>query len=158
METKPAADISKPLLNGTNILAKDELQDLQKDDKLMYWRWDTYKGHFPHYCQIAQEFRCNGDFSAQAHIGRVNEDWNPLGFAVREVKTDPCQPSPKSYCDIKDWQDAKSKFKSNFGARVFLIKNMPLASIADAVLIDFGKPGEQIVPDIGIRVRRDSWP
>jgi hypothetical protein len=33
-----------------------------------------------------------------------------------------------------------------FGVRVFLIRNLPIHSLAGRMLIDFDKPNEQIVP------------
>jgi len=80
VETAPGAAISKALLSGTNELTSAELEDLQKDDALFVWAWDSYKGLYKHYCEVTHKFRCKSDYTARHLIGSINVDWHPLGF------------------------------------------------------------------------------
>ena len=76
-------------------------------------------------------------------MGGISRDWHPLGFSQMGIKKDPCGVPVKTYCEFEDWKKAGAQFKSNFGARVFLIRNLEIAKISGRILIDFNKPAEQ---------------
>jgi hypothetical protein len=150
IEDNPNNKIDKRLLNE-GVLSKDELDDLRRIDALNYWRFENYKQHFRHYCELSQTFRCDTSYSARNYIGGVNIDWHPLGFAQKNIKVDSCTQPVSSYCSISNWHDAKTSLEANFGARIFLIQNLQIDSISNRFLIDFGNPGSQFIPDIGLR-------
>src|SRR5262249_49637328 len=127
---------------------------------LTYWRFDSYFRYYPHYCKLAQTFRCDtrNAYSARPYLGGLNIDWHPLGFANRNAQHDPCDDNVDSYCAVSDvgspdksWKDAEAALKADFGARVFFIENLSIDGIKDRVLIDFGEPERQFIPDIGLR-------
>jgi hypothetical protein len=151
VEMKNGNQIAKPLLKGTPALSQDEQTDLSRLDALIYWSWDNYSQRFPHYCALAEVFRCDSSYSAHHYIGPVNIDWHPLGFAQRNASQDSCSPSHASVCAISSWKSAETSLSSNFGSRAFLIKNLTIDTIANRVLIDFGDPAHQYIPDIGLR-------
>jgi hypothetical protein len=125
-------------------------QNLKNRDNLPGWSWEGYKAHYKKFCLLSIDFNCN-DYSEKMYMSRIEEDWNPLGFARR---TPPghgiCEPESKSVCDISDWKQATQEFREAFGARAFLIRNYKMKSLADPYLIDFEQPDAQVIPDIGV--------
>jgi len=137
------------LISGkTNALNAEELTDL--DNTAIYsWRWENYRTRYPHYCELAQEFRCKAKYAARANIGGLYRDWHPLGLAQDEQQ-DPCLESTTNYCKA-DWAALRKTLLPHFGSRVFLIENLDLTTIGDRYLIEFGSAGDQVIPDIGFR-------
>lgn len=157
LESDAHTQIATPFLRGMN-LSDDENTDLSRANALNYWRWDNYFSYYPHYCQMAQTFRCGLTYSAHNYLSGPNIDWHPLGMAQKDTSRDPCDHPEPNYCAVSDsnsapnsWKSMKAKFLSGFGSRVFLIQNLTLESIKDRVLIDFGEPEKQYIPDIGLR-------
>lgn len=68
-----------------------------------------------------------------------------------KLDSDPCAKPVKAYCEFDDWKKMASLDKKDFGARVFLIRNLEIAKIPGRILLDFDKPSEQLIPDIGTR-------
>jgi hypothetical protein len=57
--------------------------------------------------------------------------------------------SRSQVCKITDWGDAEA-LKDSFGARVFLIENLEIASIVGRRMFDFVSPDTDLIPDIAV--------
>jgi hypothetical protein len=154
VEMRDSSQITTPLLKGTGALGKAASDDLPHVDALAYWAWPNYRDLYPEYCRLAQTFRCDSKYSAHRYVGPVNIDWHPLGFAQKNATQDSCSLNPVNYCAVSDWKSAEKNLSNNFGARIFLIENMSIDQIPNRVLIEFGDPSHQIIPDIGFRFGR----
>jgi hypothetical protein len=154
IENGPTNKIDKRLLKDTDTLKDEEVADLKHIDALSYWRFENYKKYFKDYCELAERFRCDNSYSARNYMGGLNIDWHPLGFAQKEVEEDSCSKDAGSYCSISNWAAAKASLKNHFGSRVFLLQNLTIDNIPNRILIDFGNPPNQFIPDIGFRTQR----
>jgi hypothetical protein len=128
-----------------------EKADLEATRDIASWSWKSLSKYYAHYCELAQEFRCQGAFTAKTLIGDLSRDWHPLGFA-RGLAPDesPCAPSQTTdQCNFSSWQDT-SRLRTIIGARVFLMENMELSAIGGRILIDFDRPDVQVIPDLGV--------
>ena len=55
------------------------------------WAWSTYGVHYPGYCKLAQEFRCDPTYAAHGALGEIDANWHPLGFSERvQAVKEPC--------------------------------------------------------------------
>jgi hypothetical protein len=140
-------NLQNKLIIGKNALNNAELTDLA-DMSIPSYRVSSFADKYPHYCQIAYEFACTSSYSAQAYLGSVSRDWHPLGFS-QNPSADRCNLPVAKYCEFKDWKTAEDQYRSSFGSRVFLIRNLEIKNIPGRVLIDFNKPSEQLIPSIG---------
>ena len=152
VETRKAiqTQLKKKLLDGTNALNEGEIQDLTAIDIPSY-RLLNFKDNYRHYCELAREFQCNTAYSAQAYIGALSKDWHALGFSQQDPTGDRCRLSIPKYCEFTDWKTTKEEYGGHFGSRAFLIRNLEIKNIPGRIMIDFDKPGEQVIPDIGTR-------
>lgn len=91
------------------------------------WAFGNYSSHYPTFCTFSQTFRCESPrYSARYYLGDINDDWNPLGFANKSsTGHSPCETQiSDAFCKISDWDDATNQFEMDFGARVFLVKQL----------------------------------
>jgi hypothetical protein len=140
--------LTKRLLDGKNTLGPTELQDLA-ETSIQSYKLSSFTDKFQHYCEIAHELACSGStYSVQAYIGKISSDWHPLGFS-QNPRSDRCNLPISEYCKFKDWNAAWKDFNNQFGSRAFLIRNLEVKNIPGRILIDFDKPSEQLIPDIG---------
>lgn len=148
IQAEIGSQLEKPL--AFSDLTENDEKNLKNRDNLLAWSWDGYKAHYKKFCLLAIDLHCN-DYSEKTYISRIEEDWNPLGFARRTPPNHGiCEPESKSVCDISDWKQAAQEFREAFGARAFLIRNFKVKSLADPYLIDFEQPDAQLIPDIGV--------
>ena len=138
---------SKRLIEQATFDDKTEQQNLSDDDTRTMWAWDSYRSYYPHFCEVAQKFRCDKTYAAHTFISTINGDWHPLGFA-RLQKVNTCQ-TPKAMCKDKDWTEISRDIRPDFGSRIFLMDNLEIKSLGSRYLIDFDKPEWQHIPDIG---------
>jgi hypothetical protein len=151
VEARKDVDLSKPFLRGTNYLNREELEELERHKEINSYRFSNYQDKYRRYCELAQQFRCDMTYSARDYIGGLNMDWHPLGLAQRDVEKDPCFRPDPNYCAISDWKSAKSALLPEFGTRAFFIRNQEINAIPGRMLMDFGEPVHQLIPDIGLR-------
>lgn len=126
-----------------------ERQLLENNVDIESWSWLYYSEAFETYCKLAQKFKCNKKYEAHQYISEFNNDWSPFGYA-RKNKEDTCR-NPDQICKLpeKQWDKVADKIYGDFGARVFLVDNFEINSLGSRYLIDFDKPNEQVIPDIG---------
>jgi len=142
------------------------MADLGTEKNRASWAWENYRTFFPDYCRVAVQFAdknlerqetvtstrvCSPEnpCDAQAFMGTIADDWDPLGFALLDPKTR----SPHA-CDLassQEWTDQIESEQANFGARVFLIRNLSISDLDDATIRDFYDPEHDIVPGIGVQ-------
>ena len=160
LEADPQNKITSSLFTGQNALSAEEAIDLKNYNALNYWGWDNYFKFYPHYCQIALDFVCKlPTYSARSYISGPNTDWHPLGLAQTSIARDPCDPDIRpNFCKVPDlnssnnsWKTMKAALLKSFGSRVFLVQNLKIDSIKDRVLIDFGEPSTQYIPNMTLR-------
>lgn len=128
-----------------------EHQDIDQDQNIHTWAWGNYRKFFPKYCEIAQAFKCNKGYSAHQYISEFNDDWSPFGYA-RNDKLDTCK-IENNPCLVDSqatsWDSIANNIENDFGARSFFIDNYEIKDLGSRYLIDFDKPDQQIIPDIG---------
>jgi hypothetical protein len=160
LESDPRNKITNSLFTGQDTLTAEEAADLKNFNALNNWRWDTNFKFYPHYCQIALDFVCTlPPYSARSYISGPNTDWHPLGLAQISAARDPCDPDIRpNFCKVPDlnsaensWKAMKSALLKSFGSRVFLMQNLKIDSIQDRVLIDFGEPTTEYIPNMTLR-------
>ncbi|MET4181731.1 hypothetical protein ABIB94_003832 [Bradyrhizobium sp. JR7.2] len=141
--------LTKKFLDGKNSLNGEELKDLEITSIPSY-RWDEQFGKkYPHYCSLSNEFACNpSTYSAHAYVGSISHDWHPLGFS-QNPREDRCNLPTTKYCEYSGPNAAARDYSSKFGARAFLIRNLEINKIPGRILIDFDRPYDQVIPDIG---------
>jgi hypothetical protein len=149
---KDLPELKERFFVGDRLLNKDDEAELESTEIYSY-RLENFGKQYQHYCELTYNFKCDKAnlYSSRTYIGGISRDWHPLGFSQMGIKKDPCGVPVKTYCEFEDWKKAGAQFKSNFGARVFLIRNLEIAKIPGRILIDFNKPAEQRIPDIGTR-------
>jgi hypothetical protein len=152
VETRKAiqTQLKQKLVDGTGALIGDQAKDLKALDIPSY-RLASFKDNYLHYCELAREFHCTAGYSAQAYVGALTKDWHPLGFSQKDPPDDRCRLSVPTYCEFSDWKKAKEEYSGHFGSRAFLIRNLEIKNIPGRIMIDFDKPSEQLIPDIGAR-------
>jgi hypothetical protein len=135
-------------LNVDHELNPNERHDLRQLD-IATWSWSGYSQHYKHYCELAQRFRCNEQYTARSLIGDVSRDWHPIGASLQISGVHkPCE-DPNAPCQVQNW-DQILGLAQQFGARAFLIENLELSKISGRIMIDFHDPENQVIPDIGI--------
>jgi hypothetical protein len=121
----------------------------QGDKEIISYGWDKYEKFYPQYRKLTQTFRCaehSAEFSAAPLIGNLSHDWHPLGFSERDAgnpcidQFEPCRLSLRTI---------PPNLVKHFGARTFLFENAPLEELPGLLLIDFTRPRDQLIPDIG---------
>ena len=138
---------SKRLIDQ-NTFNADEQRNLSDDDAIVSWSWDSYRTYYPHFCKVAQEFRCDKNYASRQFMSALNDDWHPLGFA-RMKKAHACE-NRDAVCGYKqDWPEISKGISSDFGSRVFLMNNLEIKDLGSRYLIDFDRPELQVIPDIG---------
>jgi len=153
IQKDPSVQLEKTL--NFSELTKDDDQNLQNRENRPAWSWKGYKDHYKKFCQLSIELHC-GDHDEKKYMSRIEEDWNPLGFARRTPSVHgTCEEQSKNVCDISDWQKAAQQFREDFGARAFLIKNFKIKNLADPYLVGFEQPDAQVIPDIGVADLRE---
>ena len=94
VEARKDIETPKPFLRGQNSLSQPELDDL-KDVTIESYQVDKFRDKYPHYCSLAQQFRCHQtSYSAYDYIGGLSDDWHPLGFAQRPPRKTPATRRP----------------------------------------------------------------
>ncbi|HXH47146.1 MAG TPA: hypothetical protein VNK51_25315 [Bradyrhizobium sp.] len=140
--------LSKKLLDGTNALNSEELRDLAITSIPSY-KLESFLSKYPHYCALTYEFACKpSTYSAHAFVGSISHDWHPLGFS-QNPREDRCNLPSAKYCEHTDWDAASREYRTKFGARAFLIRNLEINKIPGRVMIDFDRPYDQVIPNIG---------
>lgn len=139
--------LTKKFLDGTK-LNSEELKNLEITSIPSY-TFDELSKNYPHYCLLSNDFACNpSTYSAHAYVGSISHDWHPLGFS-QNPREDRCNlPTPK-YCEYTGRDAARRDYRNKFGARAFLIRNLEINKIPGRILIDFDRPFDQVIPDIG---------
>ena len=132
--------------NGAN-KATTLLEDLE-NTQITTWSWGGYGESYKQYCQAVQEFRCEAKYYAHKHIGNISVDWHPIGYARHSTPVKmPCSNDEKvRLCEVKDWSKVEAEINSDFGARVFLIRNQRIENIEGRYMIEFTRPESQIIP------------
>jgi hypothetical protein len=160
VEANTQNKIENTLFTGSNTLRDDEAADLRNYSALNYWRWDNYFKFYPRYCQIAHDFECDVrlHYSAHSYLSGPNTDWHPLGLAQIGTQKDACDIPVADYCKVSDlnsannsWKSKKAELLKSFGSRIFLMQNLKIESIKDRVMIDFGEPDKQYIPNMTLR-------
>ncbi|MDE5446524.1 hypothetical protein GWG65_35215 [Bradyrhizobium sp. CSA207] len=140
--------LSKKLLDGTNALNSEELRDLAVTSIPSY-KLESFLDKYPHYCALTYELACKSStYSALAFVGSISHDWHPLGFS-QNPRVDRCDLPSAKYCEYTNWDAAGQEYRNKFGARAFLIRNLEINKIPGRVMIDFDRPYDQVIPDIG---------
>jgi hypothetical protein len=124
------------------LLTPAERNNLAQVD-LPSWAWNNYRVHFAGFAQAFATLR-KLNASATRYIGHIGPDWCEPGCA-RILK--PHDDGDKNSFSL-ELPDGKSLTIENFGARVFLIRNVPITQLPGRMLIDFNEPEKQIIPDI----------
>jgi hypothetical protein len=151
VESRKDVDLPKKFLVGSNLLNDGELDDI-KLNSINSYRLESFSDKYQHYCELAHQFQCGYSFSARDRIGGLNPDWHPLGFSKRQTDEVACRNlNDAGYCKFSDWKSSKALWRSQFGSRAFLIRNLAIEDIDGRILIDFDQPDRQKIPDIGIR-------
>jgi hypothetical protein len=142
-------DVRKYLSEKNRTKSSDILDNLGSTE-ITTWGWDSYGESYKEYCQAAQEFRCEKKYSARNLIGNLSVDWHPLGFARQFTPNKlPCIGEEKArLCEIHNWKQVQTELSTNFGARVFLIRNERIENIEGRYMIEFTQPETQIIPII----------
>jgi hypothetical protein len=122
------------------LLSPAESKDLA-NGKIASWAWDSYREHFASYSRVFERLRADR-ISAIDHIGHIGRDWCPAGCSRLVGHDTPLRPDTMTL----ELSDSSPVAIERFGVRVFLIRNLPIDSLAGRILIDFDKPDEQIVP------------
>jgi hypothetical protein len=152
VDKRRGVDVEKSFFAGENSLNGDELTKLRESTKIPTYQIKGFLDNYPHFCQLAQEFRCTKSYSERPYVGELASDWHPLGFSLRNPEDDYCKPDiRREYCRFSDWNSARTTWLPSFGSRAFLIENLPVQEMADRILIDFTSPDDKIIPDIGLR-------
>jgi hypothetical protein len=136
-------------------LSPDALKALQLGQErpaLDVWAWSTYGAHYPDYCKLAQEFRCDPNYAAHADLGAIDANWHPLGFSERvQAIKEPCgKEADDKFCPITDPASIWPSLAPYYGARIFYIKDEPVSSLDGRVLIDFDLPEIQRIPSLDL--------
>ncbi|TWI07878.1 hypothetical protein LPJ38_03180 [Bradyrhizobium daqingense] len=141
--------LTKKFLDGTNSLNSDQAKDLAITSIPSY-KWDDQFGKtYPHYCALSNQFACNpSTYSAHAYVGSISHDWHPLGFS-QNPREDRCNLPTTKYCEYTSREAAERDYRNKFGARAFLIRNLEINKIPGRRLIDFDRPYDQVIPEIG---------
>jgi hypothetical protein len=152
VETRKAiqTQLNKKLLDGTGALNDPQMKGLEGFSVPSY-RLVNFKDNYQRYCQLAREIHCAEGYSAKAYIGALSKDWHPLGFSQKNPPIDRCTLSIPQYCTFADWKTTKNEYGDHFGSRAFLIRNLEINNIPGRIMIDFDKPDQQVIPDIGAR-------
>lgn len=140
LDGKHAADGAYRAARLEQRLSPAELANLA-DRKLASWAWDNYRQFFGSYARVFGELR-RENVSALEHIGHIGRDWCEPGCS-RLVGHATALRQQTMTLELADGSPLELK---RFGIRVFLIRNLPIDSLAGRMLIDFDKPTEQIVP------------
>jgi len=107
------------------------------------WAWDNYRQFFPAFAQAVATLRTS-EASAFARIGHIGHDWCEAGCA-RWLSPGSAANENSFALELPDNRPFTIK---NFGVRVFLIRNLPLDTIEDRVLLDITDPQTQPLPDL----------
>lgn len=152
VETRKAiqAQLNKKLVDGTGALNAPQMKGLEGLSVPSY-RLANFKDNYRRYCELAREIHCGDGYSAKAYIGALSVDWHPLGFSQKNPPLDRCTLSIPQYCAFTDWKATKNDYGDHFGSRAFLIRNLEINNIPGRIMIDFDKPDQQVIPDIGAR-------
>lgn len=140
--------LTRKFFDGTDTLNTDEQRDLA-NTSIPSYRLDRYSDKYPRYCALTYKFACKSSaYSAHAFVGNISNDWHPLGFS-QQTNEDRCGLSPTRYCEYSNWDAARQEYRNKFGARAFLIRNLEINKIPGRVLIDFDRPYDQVLPNVG---------
>lgn len=124
------------------LLTPAERSNLAQVD-LKSWAWNSYRMHYPGFAQAFATLR-KQNASAIHYIGHIGLDWCEPGCA-RILK--PRDASDENSFSL-ELQSGKPLTIENFGARVFLIRNVPINELPGRMLIDFNEPEQQTIPDV----------
>jgi hypothetical protein len=85
-------------------------------------------------------------------VAEAGSEGDALGFSERlQPPQDPCGGDAQvELCRIADPKSQWPAFAPYYGARVFFIKNEPLASLEGRIRIDFDAPDRQRIPDLDL--------
>jgi hypothetical protein len=153
VEAQNNTEIQKPFLRDRNRLSDEELKELE-ELSIESYRVMNFRDKYRHYCDLAQEFRCDNSYSAHKYIGGISRDWHPLGFAKWKRTQGICPGDPTydpNTCTFSDWNTAKTDLLARFGSRAFFVQNLKVDQMPSRILIDFAYPEHQLVPDIGLQ-------
>ncbi|HVU87951.1 MAG TPA: hypothetical protein VHD36_11570 [Pirellulales bacterium] len=103
--------------------------------------WKSYQRFYHEYATAVAEIRA-ARCSVLDHIGSIDADWHPLGYA--QAIGAPYGDAPTLALDL----DGKSLPVPDFGARVFLVANAALAELTGQCLLDITDPGRERLPDL----------
>jgi hypothetical protein len=152
VEAQNNAEIQKPFLRDQHRLYEPELIELE-ELSIDSYQIMKFRDKYRHYCELAQEFRCDKSYTAHKYIGGISRDWHPLGFA-KWKRTEGICPRDANYdpntCTFSDWGAAKRDLMATFGSRAFFVQNLKVDQVPNRILIDFANPEHQLVPDIGL--------
>ncbi len=109
------------------------------------WAWDNYRDYFTVFSQVVKTLR-HQHASAIGHIGHIGHDWCEAGCA-RWLSPQSNDDENTVKLKLPDGLDFTIK---NFGARVFLIRNLHLDALPGKVLVDFDDPHHQRIPYVAL--------
>lgn len=128
--------------NLAKYLEPNEIAALTGRDKPDY-RWDSYRGYHRGYSKAIEKLR-EEKCSAFDYMGTIERDWNSIGCA-EVIGRDDVAPSSFEL----DAGDGLPTLKiANFGARVFLIRNMRIDELKGQVLFHSRNPEQDRIPDL----------
>jgi hypothetical protein len=125
------------------VLSFEERHDLH-DTGIPSYAFENYKQYYTHYCSLSMDF-LKQEWRERSRMSTIESDCNPLGFSTR--RTTISKEAGKA-CPITDWNTAKKDYADDFGARAFLINNLPVKNILDVRMMRFDHPKYQRLPDM----------
>ncbi|MDP1866560.1 MAG: hypothetical protein Q8L13_09500 [Bradyrhizobium sp.] len=149
VEAQSTIELKDRFFADSGMLKPDEIDDL-REIGIHSYRVESFKSHYPRYCQMARTFFC-GQFASRDQVGGLYRDWHPLGFSQKNPPTTPCSIPVHDFCTFTDWNQGRANLKPKFGSRAFLLKNLEINRIPGRILISFEKEVDRVIPDIGAR-------
>ncbi len=124
-----------------DVLLTDEERDNLRALALDSWAWYNYQEYFTAFAEAVKTLR-REQASAMGYIGRSGHDWCEVGCTGSLSPGSPADEHPMTL-ELADGTRITIK---NFGARVFLIRNMHLDALPEKRLLDFEDPQQQRIP------------
>jgi hypothetical protein len=109
------------------------------------YAWKNIRDHFEEYKALSTQFRSN-NFGAAEYMGKIENDWQPEGYAQVEGLNSSDLDTPDFELDAANGQHLTVK---RYGARVFLIANMQVSDIDDVIICGFSNLDHGLIPDVG---------
>ena len=109
-------------------------------------RWINYRRYYRDYARTVAEIR-PAHCTVLDRIGSIDADWHPLGYCAG------ARTAAARGAGLFVELEGERMPVPDFGARVFLVANAPLAELTGQCLIDFDDPARQRIPDLDAAVQ-----